>query len=152
MPHDDVISTLNDLIQTCHDGEEGFRQCAEKITSPELKALFTSRSEGCTKAAAELGTLVGSLGGVAVARGSVSGSMHRNWVDLKAAITGQDDAAILSETERGEDMAVASYRYALERDLPPNIRDVVEKQYQLVIRNHDEVKQLRDRARAAKNS
>ena len=152
MAHDDVISTLNDLIQTCYDGEEGFRQCAEQISSPQLKSLFTSRSEGCAKAATELGALVGSLGGEAVARGSVSGSMHRNWVSLKAAITGQDDAAILGETERGEDIAVASYRHALERELPPPIRAVVEKHYQLVIRNHDEVKRLRDQARAAKNS
>ena len=151
MPHDDVLSTLNELIQTCYDGEEGFRQCAEQISSPQLKDLFTSRANGCAKAAVELGELVGSLGGAAVARGSVSGSMHRSWVTLKAAITGKDDASILSETERGEDIALANYRYALDKELPPPIRTVVERQYQLVIRNHDEVKRLRDQARAAKN-
>ena len=150
MPHDDVLSTLNDLIQTCKDGEEGFRQCAEQISSPQLKTLFSARADGCAKAATELRELVGSLGGVAMDRSSVSGSMHRGWVNLKAAITGKDDEAILSETERGEDMAIASYRNALERELPPAIRTVIERQYQLVVRNHDEVKRLRDQARAAK--
>jgi len=152
MPHDDALSTLNDLIQTCKDGEEGFLQCAEHISDPQLKSLFTSRANGCAKAADELRQLVASLGGVAMARSSVSGSMHRGWVNLKAAITGKDDESILSETERGEDMAIASYRNALERDLPPAIRSVVESQYQLVIRNHDEVKRLRDQARLAKNN
>lgn len=150
MPHDDALSTLNDLIQTCKDGEEGFLQCAEHISDPQLKSLFTSRANGCANAADELGRLVASLGGVPRARGSVSGSMHRSWVNLKSAIAGKDDESILSETERGEDIAVASYRYALEQDLPPAARSVVESQYQLVLRNHDEVKRLRDQARLAK--
>lgn len=150
MPHDDAISTLNDLIQTCRDGEQGFLQCAEHITSPQLKSLFTSRAHGCAQAADELGQLVASLGAEPMDRSSMAGSMHRGWVDLKAKITGKDDESILSETERGEDMAIASYRHALERDLPPAIRSVVERQYQLVIRNHDEVKRLRDQARTAK--
>ena len=150
MAHDDVISTLNDLIETCKDGEEGFRQCADNISDPQLKSLFSSRSNGCAKAATELQQLVASLGGTPVDRSSMSGSMHRTWVDLKSAITGKDDEAILSETERGEDIALASYRNALERDLPPAVRSVVEHQYQLVVRNHDEVKRLRDQARARK--
>lgn len=150
MAHDDVFSTLNDLIKTCKDGEEGYQQCSEHISDPQLKTLFASRSDGCAKAAEELGSLIASLGGTPMARGSVSGSMHRGWIDLKAAITGKDDESILSETERGEDIAVASYRNALERDLPSAARSVVERQYQLVLRNHDEVKRLRDQARAAK--
>jgi uncharacterized protein (TIGR02284 family) len=151
MAHDDVFSTLNDLIKTCKDGEEGFRQCSEHISNPQLKSLFAARADGCAKAADELGSLIASLGGTPMARSSVSGSMHRSWVNLKAAVSGQDDKSILSETERGEDIAVASYRNALERDLPPAVRTVVEHQYQLVLRNHDEVKRLRDQARAEKD-
>jgi uncharacterized protein (TIGR02284 family) len=77
--------------------------------------------------------------------------LHRRWVDLKSAITGKDDEAILNECERGEDVAVKSYRNALEKDLPPDIRSVVERQYNGVLRNHDQVKSLRDQIRAAKN-
>ena len=74
--------------------------------------------------------------------------MHRRWVDLKSMITGKDDEAILNECERGEDVAVKSYRKALEKDLPAEVRIVVERQYQGVQRNHDQVKALRDAARA----
>lgn len=151
MDKDNVISTLNDLIETCKDGEQGFRQCAEDISDAQMKNFFTSRAQTCTDAAAELQEMVISLGGDPETRSSVSGSMHRRWVDIKAAVTGKDDEAILNECERGEDVALQSYRKALEKELPPDIRAMVERQYQGVQKNHDQVKALRDQVRTAKN-
>ena len=151
MNNDDVISTLNDLIETCKDGEEGFRTCAEDISDPQIKNLFIDRAQSCSSAASELQELVSSCGGNPETKSSVSGGLHRRWVDIKAAVTGKDDESVLNECERGEDVAVASYRKALEKDLPPNIRSVVERQYNGVLRNHDQVKSLRDQARTAKN-
>ncbi|WP_410343130.1 PA2169 family four-helix-bundle protein, partial [Thioalkalivibrio sp.] len=53
------------------------------------------------------------------------------------------------ECERGEDVAKESYQEALENQaLPPDIRAVVERQYKGVLRNHDQVKALRDAERA----
>jgi hypothetical protein len=40
MDNDDVIETLNDLLEISRDGEQGFRTCAEGVRSPNLKALF----------------------------------------------------------------------------------------------------------------
>jgi len=151
MDNDDVISILNDLIETSTDGERGFTTCAEDISDPQVKSLFVSRAQACSMAAAELQEFVRALGGDPETRGSISGTLHRRWVDIKAAITGKDDEAILNECERGEDVAVTSYRRALEKDLPPNIRAVVERQFEGVVRNHDQVKALRDQVRTAKN-
>lgn len=55
---------------------------------------------------------------------------------------------MLNECERGEDVAKKSYKQALEKDLPADIRQVVERQYQGVLRNHDQIKALRDAERA----
>ena len=74
--------------------------------------------------------------------------LHRRWVDLKSMVTGKDHEAILNECERGEDVALKSYRKALDKDLPADIRVVVQRQFQGVQRNHDQVKALRDAARA----
>lgn len=149
MDNNDVISVLNDLIETSKDGEKGFRACAEDIKRPELKTLFVNRAQGCAEAAAELQQLVRSLGGDPETSTSMAGDLHRRWVDLKSLVTGKDDEAILNECERGEDVAMKSYRKALEKDLPANIRSVVERQFQGVQRNHDQVKALRNQARAA---
>jgi uncharacterized protein (TIGR02284 family) len=81
----------------------------------------------------------------------MSGTLHRRWIDIKSAITGKDDVSILNECERGEDVAVKSYRQALEKDLPASIRTIVQRQFDGVMRNHDQVKALRDQARNIKD-
>ncbi|GGC76075.1 PA2169 family four-helix-bundle protein [Undibacterium terreum] len=150
MENDDIISTLNDLIETCKDGEEGFKTCVEDASDrhPQLKAMLVDRQRGCAAAASELQDLVRAQGGDPETSSSVAGALHRSWVNIKTAITGKDDEAVLNECERGEDSAVRSYRKALEKDLPAHIRLVVERQYQGVLHNHDQIKNLRDQVRA----
>jgi uncharacterized protein (TIGR02284 family) len=147
--NDELIDTLNDLIETCKDGEEGFKTCAQDISDGQFKQPFLTRAAGCAAAAKELQALVVAHGGSPETRSSLSGTLHRRWVDIKSAITGKDDESILSECERGEDVAKKSYARALEKTLPPEVRAVVERQYQGVLQNHDLVKNLRDRARVA---
>lgn len=149
MDNDDVISTLNDLIETSKDGEEGFRHCAEHASDPTLKTFFSNRAQACAAAATELQQLVRNHGGEPETKAGLGGALHRRWVDVKSLLTSQDDKAVLKECERGEDYAVASYRSALEKNLPPAIRSVIERQYQGTLKNHDQVKSLRDQYRAA---
>ena len=49
---------------------------------------------------------------------SISGALHRRWVDIKGVITGKDDEAILNECERGEDVAEAELVELGDGDLP----------------------------------
>lgn len=143
-----TVSVLNDLIETCKDGEAGFRTCAEDVRRPELKSLFHTRAQQCAEAAAELQQLVRQRGGNPETDTSVGGDLHRRWVDLKSLITGKDDESILNECERGEDVAKRSYQKALEKGLPEDVRTIVQRQYEGVLRNHDEVRALRNAARA----
>ena len=148
MTNDELISTLNNLIETSKDGAEGFKTCSEDASDPHLKEELAKRSEGCTLAARELQDLVISLGGKPATGTSVAGTLHRRWVDIKAAILGKDDEAILNECERGEDTAVRSYRRALDKSLPPEVNLVIERQYQGVLGTHDDVKRMRDQLHA----
>ena len=148
MDKDDVIDTLNDLIETCKDGEQGFMTCAEDIKSPSVKEMFTVAARRCRESAQELQREVQLLGGKAETSGSLSGSAHRRWVDVKSAITGKSDASVLAECERGEDVAKESYQRALEKDLPPKIRSIVERQYRGVLEHHDRVRALEKAAKA----
>lgn len=148
MANNDVVSTLNDLIETCKDGEEGFRKCANDISAPDLKQMFMDRAQTCAASAQELQQCVRAYGGDPETSSSVSGSLHRRWVDIKTAVTGNTDQATLEEIERGEDVALESYRNALSKELPADVRAIVEKQYEGVKKNHDQVRRLRDQARA----
>jgi uncharacterized protein (TIGR02284 family) len=149
MDSDEVISTLNDLIETSKDGEEGFRSCAENASNPQLKTFFSNRAQSCGQAVTELQELVRTYGGNPESGSSLGGAVHRRWVDIKSMVTGKDDKAVLKECERGEDVAVASYRRALDKNLPVEVRGLVERQYQGVLHNHDQVKALRDQYRSA---
>ena len=145
----DTIKILNNLIETSKDGEAGFRTCAKDVKDTQLQSLFNNRARECAAAAGELQGLVLELGGKPEDSTSVGGDMHRRWVDLKSLITGKSDEAILNECERGEDVAKKHYAEALEKDLPPKVREVVQRQYAGVIRNHDQIKALRNVARAS---
>lgn len=146
---DDVATTLADLVESCHDGQYGFHACAERADSADLKVMLNRHATECAAAARELETLIHSLGKVPPSGGTVAGALHRGWVSVKTALTSQDDKAVLEECERGEDTAVARYRKALKDGLPASIRAVVERQAQGAQRNHDEVRELRNRYRAA---
>jgi len=142
--NNEVISILNDLIQTCKDGQEGFREAAEGVDRSDLRTFFHSCSLERAGFAGELQTLVRELGGDPEDEGSFSGALHRGWIDLKAAIAGNDDESILAECERGEDAAKRSYNDAIKEDLPENIRRVVETQGISVRDKHDRIRALRD--------
>lgn len=140
-----VIDTLNLLLKTSRDGQEGFRQCAAELQSAELRQVMSDRADECAGAAEELKDLISDLGGDPEDATSIPGDLHRGWLIAKGALTGHGDHAILDECERGEDTALRDYRMALEQDLPDHVRLVVEQQLQGVQHNHDQVKALRDR-------
>ncbi len=144
MDRDDVVETLNDLIETSKDGEYGFQQCAEHAKSANLKSVFTQRAGECRQAAQELQPLVTRFGGTPDTGGSASGAMHRGWIAVRGAVAFDDDQAMLNECERGEDIALNRYRKALEQSLPPEVEQVVRRQYEGARRNHDQIKALRD--------
>jgi uncharacterized protein (TIGR02284 family) len=141
----EIISTVNGLIETLKDGQEGFRQASEAVKNSELKSLFNEYSVQRSKFAGELQNQVRQLGeSEPETSSSVAGTMHRAWINLKAAITTKNDHAILAECERGEDSAVKEYEKAMEEELSSPLRETVSRQYVEVKLAHDRVRNLRD--------
>ena len=148
MDNDDVIDILNKLIDTCKDGENGFRTAAEHVKSENLRSVFLERAESCRRGATELQEAVVRCGGKPDEHSSGTGTLHRGWVALKGMLTGDSDQAALNECERGEDAALARYRDAIKKDLPSDVMAIVQRQYEGVKRNHDQIRTLRDAHRA----
>lgn len=141
-----TISILDDLIETLKDGQQGFREAAEDVQSHELKTLFGEYSLQRSQFAGELQSLAHLLGEKEPeTMGSVSGALHRGWINLKSALSSKDEHAILTECERGEDSAVAEYTKALaEEGLPGHVAEILQMQYKAVKAAHDRVRDLRD--------
>jgi uncharacterized protein (TIGR02284 family) len=142
----EIISTINSLIETLKDGQEGFKQAADAVKDSTLKSLFGGYSLQRSRFAGELQAEARQMGEPEPEDGSsASGAMHRAWINLKSAVTSGDDHAVLAECERGEDSAVKEYQEAMAGDdLSAPVREIVSRQYREVKSAHDRIKQLRD--------
>ena len=149
MDTNDTISILNGLIETCRDGQYGFQEASSNVKRHDLKTLFAEASMERARFVGDLQEEVRSLGGDPENTGSVAGTLHRTWIDVKGTLTGMDDASILNECERGEDSAVQAYRDAIAADLPASIRSTVSRQCDAVNAMHDKIRNQRDRAASA---
>jgi uncharacterized protein (TIGR02284 family) len=143
---EELLECLNDLLETCRDGENGFKTAADHIDRPDLKRLFNDYSIQRAQFASELESEVRQLGGTPSKSGSVSAAFHRGWMNIKSIVTGGSSDAIVAECERGEDAAVHNYQEVLKKNLPPNVLPVVKHQFTEIKRAHDRIRDLEQAA------
>ena len=138
------ISTLNSLIATTIDSVDGYAEAAKNSDNSQFGALFTSRASERRDVAAQLQREVTNLGGKPEDDGTVLAGAHRVFLNLKAAVTGQDDKAIINEVEAGEDHIKAKFEDALrDADLSSSVKAVIEGCYTSVKQGHDEMRDLK---------
>src|SRR5262245_48607989 len=124
MNNSEVISTLNDLIEACRDGQGGFRIAADYIQNSEFRRLFNIFSQQRAQFVSELQLEVHRLGGRSEQRDSAFERFQRGWVDIQSAVVRGDEGSIIAECQRGEEAALSSYQDALSLDLPLDVQYV----------------------------
>jgi uncharacterized protein (TIGR02284 family) len=142
MEHDLLIDCLNHLIAVCKAGEENFRRCTEDTSNTQLKSLFSDRAQSCATSSRELQDMVRNLGGRAETRSSVGSVLQQHWRGIKGSIFGKDDAIVLDQCERCEEAALDSYREAMTLGLPLHVKRVLERHYQGVQQDHEQIRRL----------
>jgi uncharacterized protein (TIGR02284 family) len=151
--HNEAISTLNTLIATTIDSITGYEDSAKNIDNERLREIFRSRADERQRIVEELRNEVRRLGGDPEDGGSFLGKAHQRFEDLKAAITGRDEKAIINEVERGEDYLKEKWQAALQSgNLPGETHDLVERLYQKIKEGHDQISQLKHGLEATPNS
>jgi uncharacterized protein (TIGR02284 family) len=141
---DQTIDIIDKLIETCRDGQEGYRNAAEHTRTAELKDFFNRQSLQRAQFAGELENIAQRLGEADPDRGpSMANKLHRAWFDLKQKFGG-GDLSILESVEAGEDSAKKNYQDALRADLPIDVHEIVDTQAHSVLAAHDQVRNLRD--------
>ena len=142
--HSEEISTLNTLIATTIDSITGYENSAKDIDNQRFAEIFRERANERQQVVEQLRAEVRRLGGNPEDDGSFMGKTHQRFEDMKAAITGQDEKAIINEVERGEDYLKEKFETALNSDtLRGESRSVVERCYQSVRSGHDQMSQLK---------
>ncbi|GAA4334384.1 PA2169 family four-helix-bundle protein [Mucilaginibacter gynuensis] len=142
---------LNDLIAINNDRIDGFDRASKDLTADDndLKNLFTLFAQDSRRNVQELTAVVAQLGEQPDTGNTVTGTIHRAWLDVKATFSGHDRKAILAECERGEDAIKKAYQNALTEDnggLSSQITQLIIDQKQKIDEGHDRIKALRDSA------
>jgi uncharacterized protein (TIGR02284 family) len=147
-PNEREVDTLNDLIKTTIDSVDGYRSAAEDADSANFRSIFFDRANERSSVADQLQSYVRELGGEPVTDGSLIAGAHRAFMDLRNAVTGNDDAAVVAEVERGEDHIKHRFETAMgDDDLSPETRSVISRCYQSVKEGHDQMSNLKHRLR-----
>ncbi len=140
----DEITTLNTLIATLIDSVNGYRDAAENSESGRFQQLFRTNADERNRVVEELRSEVRRLGGEPEDDASFMGQMHQRWLDLKSAVTGRDEKAIINEVERGEDYLKGKFEAALSSDsLTGDSRLAVERAFQSVRKGHDQISSIK---------
>ena len=135
---------LLDVIKTLQDGQKGFADIGEHLKNETLKRYFLAESLKRANFRAELESELHRAGMADVSEsGSTAGALHRAWGDLKASL-GAGDHSLLATAEQGEDQAKATYKDALDQELPLPIRQILTTQQAHIESSHDYVRNHRD--------
>jgi len=138
------VGTLETLTTTLIDSVNGYRDAAQNAEGTKFQELFRRNADDRSRIVEELRSEIRRLGGNAPDDGSFLGATHQRFLDLKAAVTGRDDTAIINEVERGEDYLKEKFEAALNAtDTSPETRSVIERVYQSVRQGHDQISSLK---------
>lgn len=112
-----IVDNLKNLLSIINDGKEGYKHAAENADSPELKALFTTYSIQRSEFEMQVKSLIRQFGGDADNQhGGPLGALHRTWIDIKTALTPNDNSAVLGAVLTGETTALKAYDEVLNED------------------------------------
>lgn len=141
----DDAKAAKELVETLKDGERGFADAADKLRAgahPEWATVLQRLSEQRAGFWREIVEMGHEYGDDVDESGSAAAAVHRGWIAVKDALTGDDPEAVLKAAVTGEDHAVSEYEDALEKDLSAGFREVVTRQHAAVVAARDEVKAL----------
>src|SRR6266536_584377 len=137
-----TIATLSEVLAVVRGSERGFMACAEHAHADALKKLFVRRASRHAAAAVALCDLSAQVGGDPAVGGKIRGATRRGWANLHAALTQNTDEALVAECEHGEDHALEVYRNALDDHLPEVVRQVVLRQFEDMMSDHEQIRFL----------
>jgi uncharacterized protein (TIGR02284 family) len=140
----EVEETLRSVIQSLIDGQEGFQKIGEHLKDETLRRYFAAESLKRAEFRGELEQTLHQEGVHDIKeKGTVSGTVHRTWGDIKAHLGGGDHT-LLETSEAGEDAAKKAYQEALAKELPLPVKQLLDTQYAHIQKSHDYVKAARD--------
>lgn len=107
-----TYDAVRELVSINRDAAKGFKTAADSIDDPAVSSMFLKQSSERESFAQDLLGLAGSKREEVDKGGSVTGAVHRWWLDLKGTMSSDSLQSVLEEAERGEEKALEAHREA----------------------------------------
>ena len=131
---EDVAKKLNNLLEKNYDAEKGYQDAAERIENPTMKDFLQKQAQKRYDFGHEIKTEIKNYGEEPDKGGSAKGTVHRAWMDLKAAVASSSEEQVMEEVQRGEQSAINEYNEVIsETSLPPSVQQVLTKQRDQIV-------------------
>ena len=132
--------TLNELLYFVNDRIEGYRKATEESQDAALKSYYQQLTSQSQHFAHTLNENLRRLGSEPQTSTTLKGKVYRRFMAATANVTGHDEKAILATNVYGEEWAIKAYKEALSgQTLTGSLRQVVERQYALSRKTHEEL-------------
>lgn len=140
----DTLKGVKSIIEINIDSSKGFQDAAERIENADIAGYFRQCSARRAQFAEQLKRVVDLNGQDAPDSGTVKGTLHRWWLDIRGTIQNGDEHAVLAEAERGEDAIKHEYEDVLKKTAGSPLNAVLTDQYSSVKETHDTIRDMRD--------
>lgn len=141
-PSGSAVGELKHLTELLTDGQEGYKLAADGARTPDLKKVFTEAGEQRTRFLDDMRAEVSKLGGDPFEGGTALGPLERGWINIRTALSRNDDKVLVDEVLRSENITLKGYQDALDKDLPSDARKMVEKQRNDIQKTFDKIKKI----------
>lgn len=142
---DKLGNQLNDLLEKNYDAEKGFKKASENAEHAGLKTYFSSKAQERYDFGHQIKSELKTFGQEPDKSGSVAGSAHRTWMEVKSWFSADTDEAMLEEAIRGEKASVDEYREVLnETTLPGSTKELLKSQINSIEQGLSKIKTLED--------
>jgi|TARA_R110000737_G_scaffold114313_1_gene147317 uncharacterized protein (TIGR02284 family) len=125
-----IENRMKQIIEKNEDSVKGFEKAAENGKELGIKKYFEQRVEKRKLFIKTLRNAIPALQtGNTEIDGSVKGSTHRAWMDVKMFFVEDNDEAMLEESVRGDQSAISEYNEILTDSLVPHrIKEIIREQ------------------------
>jgi uncharacterized protein (TIGR02284 family) len=143
MTTEETIRHLNDLRETCKDGEFGYLTAAGKARNTQLESVFSDYAKQRARFARALQSQVERLGGKSPDSSTIGGTLFRGWINLKSTLPSGNGGSIVAACESGEEVAVGAFERVMNMDIAGPAKSLVDKQGRQVKAAHAHMLQLK---------
>lgn len=124
-----AVHKLNQLLEKNIEAEKGYNKAAEQADNGLLKKILIMEADKRHYFGDKIKDEIVKLGGMPEKEESTASKVHRTWIDIKAALSGNNDKSIVEECRRGDKAAMDEYEEVLkDSELTASSRKVVQQQ------------------------